>query len=81
MTDRLYTLIRAELARPLRPWPKFTDAATLAELGADALDLITLSMAIEDAFGIRLHDADVTGATSISELCALVGRLVNQEAA
>lgn len=78
----LHTILRAELSKPLRPLPEALtdDLALEGDLGADSIDRIALSMRLEDEFGIRLHDADITGATTVGELCALVGQLT-QEAA
>lgn len=72
----IHHIIRAELSKPLRPLPAdlTDDLALEGDLGADSIDRVSLSMAIEDAFGIRLHDADITGATTVGELCALVER-------
>lgn len=65
----LHALIRAELDNPLRPLPAvILPETTLADLGADALDLVTLSMAIEDAFGIDIHDHELRADMTVGEV-------------
>lgn len=71
--QHLLPLIRAELDNPLRPVPEHnTPETTLAELGADALDMCVLSLAIEDHFGIDIHDHEFSAETTVGEIWALV---------
>lgn len=80
--QHLLPLLRAELDNPLRPLPAvITPEMTLADLGADALSCTVLSLSIEDALHIRLHDADVTGATTVGDLAALVERKLSEREA
>ena len=80
--QHLLPLIRTELDHPLRPLPEhITPEMTMAELGADALDLVTLSMAIEDHFGIDIHDHEFSAGTTVGEIWALVERLTDERQA
>lgn len=79
MQDRIHALIRSELWP--RELPALTDDATLADLGADSIHCIALSLAIEDAFHIRLGDHDVIGSTTVGEIVGLVEREVSHKEA
>lgn len=68
----LPTILRAELSRPLREFPAIMPETTLEDLGADAIDRVTLSMALEDEFGIVLHDVEFSAGMSVGEIEALV---------
>ena len=74
----IHTILRDELANPLRSWTDPGDETSLAELGAGPIDLIVISMAIEDEFDIVVHDHEVTAETTVGELCALVAREVGK---
>ena len=50
---------------------KVTPEATLAEdLGADSLASVELVMALEEASGISIHDADVAGLKTVGDILA-----------
>ena len=43
-------------------------AQTLAQLGADSLDLVEIIMKLEEQFGIEINDSDAEKLTSIKEV-------------
>lgn len=66
----------ASLVFELRPsaGPDPTRDARLLDLGLDSLACADLAVALEQQFGVRLADGDVTGDSSISEVAATVRR-------
>ncbi len=48
--------------------------STLNELGADSLDLIEITMSLEDDFGIEIPDEDLEKVTTVSDFVSLVAR-------
>ena len=50
------------------------DGADLRDLGADSLDIIELSVALEQQFDIRIPDDEVDTCTSVGEAMALLRR-------
>lgn len=51
-------------------------SSLLDDLGADSLDAIELSMALEEEFSIELTDEDVESATTVDSLVTLIDRKV-----
>jgi Phosphopantetheine attachment site. len=49
-----------------------TREATLEQLDIDSLDLAELSQIVEDRFGIRLKDADVTEIKTVGDAVDLI---------
>lgn len=41
---------------------------TLEELGLDSLDIATVMMNIEEHFGVKLSEAEITGETTLTQL-------------
>lgn len=68
---RVHDAIEDELGITLPPADR-GERSTLAELGADSLDQCSLAMEIEQIFGIELADEDITGATTVGGIVALV---------
>ena len=66
---RLTGVIRDILAPddPITP-----DSAIMRDLGADSLEVIELTMAIEDEFRIEISTADMDTAATLADLAALV---------
>lgn len=53
-----------------------TDTTTCAELGADDLDVVELTMEFEDRLGISIPDADPEGLLTVGQWTSyLAGRL------
>jgi acyl carrier protein len=50
------------------------DEADLRDLGADSLDIIELSVALEQQFDIRIPDDEIDSCTSVGEAMALLRR-------
>lgn len=73
--DRALAVIRQHL--PCDP-AAITDDATLADLGADSLDTIEISFALEEEFGINIEDDELDGLVTVGDcLRALERRLEN----
>lgn len=70
--------VLAQLCRELGPSnragaePEITPRATLEALGFDSLMCADLALAVEERFGVRLADADVTSRTSVGEIARLL---------
>src|SRR6266540_3485253 len=58
--------VAADVQRPLDP------SSTLAELGLDSLACADLALAVEDQFGVRLADADVTSLNTVRQIARVV---------
>lgn len=72
----------ASLCAELRPEVGIrpTEDATLMDLGLDSLACADLAAALEDRFGVRLADADVTGHSSVAEVAGTVRREMTEGA-
>jgi len=53
-----------------------TDTASFADLGADSLDIIEITMALEEEFSIEIYDDDLESAKTVAEVAALIRRLI-----
>jgi acyl carrier protein len=53
-----------------------TDTASFADLGADSLTVIEITMALEEEFGIEINDDDLETARTVGEVAALIRRLI-----
>jgi acyl carrier protein len=51
------------------------EASLLDDLGADSLDLVELTMAAEEEFGIKVSDNDAADVNTVGDFYALVKRL------
>jgi len=51
------------------------DASLVDELGLDSVDLVELTIALEQQFGLTLEDDDVREARTIRDVAAIVERL------
>jgi acyl carrier protein len=69
---------RALIADHLAVAPEaVTDDATFLQLGADSLDLVTLTMELEERFAVDISDEQATGCTRVIDaLDALRGALL-----
>ncbi len=47
---------------------RVTDRATLAELGADELDMVEIAAELQDRFGIAISDEDAAGLTTVGRI-------------
>lgn len=45
---------------------------TLEALGADSLDLVDISCLIEDEFGVKISETEISIETTVAELAALI---------
>ncbi len=68
--------IRAIFAEHITPWPddaKFIAETRLIEdLGADSLDCVSLILAVEDEFGIKISDDQFGEVTTVGDVVELV---------
>lgn len=56
---------------------KVTPRASFVDnLGADSLDMVELTLAIEEEFGATVPDADVEKVVTVADAVALIDRLV-----
>ncbi|MCK6530457.1 acyl carrier protein [Myxococcota bacterium] len=69
--------VRRILGRELGTDPPPADAR-LDSLGLDSLSRIGVAVALEDAFRIRLDDADADGAETVADLALLVARALGE---
>lgn len=53
---------------------RICDAAEFRDLGADSLDLIELSVALEQLFDIRIPDEEVEHCTTVGEALEILRR-------
>ena len=68
-------LVRLAIAEhPGVPVELVVDEAEFRELGADSLDLIELSVALEQQFDLRLSDDDVQHCTRVIDAIAMIDR-------
>ena len=56
------------------PFDLVVDEAQFRDLGADSLDLIELSVALEQQFDVRLPDDEVEGCTTVGHAIAILRR-------
>ncbi|MFN3582953.1 acyl carrier protein [Phenylobacterium sp.] len=74
--DELGTRIRAIISDHYKSSTGFdhevTDATTLADLNYDSLDLIEVTMAVEDEFETELNDARVADLRTVADVIAYV---------
>lgn len=69
--DRLYRIIADNLGLS-RSEIKYE--STFTDLGADSLDLVEITMAVEEEFDIELADEDVEKVRTVKECLDLIGR-------
>lgn len=48
------------------------DTDKLSDLGADSLDLVDISCLIEDEFGVKISETEISIETTVAELAALI---------
>lgn len=74
MSDVLLRL-RPLLSRTLRvPQQELLASDPLRRFGIDNLDLLEIVCAVEEEFGIRLSDAEITSFDTVAELASLIDR-------
>lgn len=72
--------IRTELAAIKVPGAEdATPESTWADLDVDSLDLVELVKALEDKYGITIHDDDLKPIESVGDAINLTIRLVNEK--
>jgi acyl carrier protein len=59
------------IASKIRPEARFRE-----DMGADSLDGVEIVMAIEEEFGVEIHDDAIEAMNTVGELVALVDRLM-----
>lgn len=60
-SDEIITIIANAIAHRywLRPKPEVMRDTQFDDLGADSLDLVTIAMACEEAFGLEIYTNDI----------------------
>lgn len=56
---------------------RVTADTTMADLGADSLDLVDLAMKLEDEFDIEIPDEEIEHIKSVGDLVNLLDKLVD----
>jgi acyl carrier protein len=71
----------AAVARQLRVEEKavMPDASITKDLGADSLDAVELTMALEDEFGMRIPDEDAEKITTVRQAIDYVARTIDSK--
>ena len=64
----------------VKPSEVTDDASFVDDLGADSLDLIELTMAMEEEFGITIDDSEMETIVTVSDAVNLVEGKVNRGA-
>ena len=54
------------------PKDNIQSTSTFKDLGADSLDIASMIMSFEDAFGIEIKDEDAEKITSVSQVVELI---------
>jgi len=54
------------------------DDQKLDDLGVDSLDLIELTMSLEDKFNIEISDEDIDSANTVGEFVSMVTRIIGE---
>lgn len=75
-SETILTLIADELAanHPMRVRPEVRPETTLRELGCDAIDRLTISLALEERYGIVVTDAAMHAWNCAADIAATVER-------
>jgi acyl carrier protein len=73
LDDRLKKIIADHLEIDMG---QVIDTASFADLGADSLAVIEITMALEEEFGIEINDDDLESAKTVAEVAALIRRLI-----
>ena len=72
---------RALIADHLAAAPEtVTDEATLLSLGADSLDLVTLTMELEDRFDVDISDEQATDCKRVGDVLSVLRAALLQKA-
>ena len=53
---------------------RVVDGAAFRDLGADSLDLVSLTMAFEEEFDLHIPDEQAEGCTTVADALALLDR-------
>jgi acyl carrier protein len=68
---------RALIAEHLSvPTPRIVHGATFRELGADSLDLVSLTMAFEEAFDLQIPDDQAESCETVGDAIGLLEQCV-----
>jgi acyl carrier protein len=73
LNDRLKKIIADHLEIDMGA---VTDTASFADLGADSLAVIEITMALEEEFSVEINDDDLESAKTVAEVAALIRRLI-----
>ncbi len=79
--DEIYEILRKVIAEELEVEPDSVtpDARFQEDLGADSLDLVELTMKLEDEFGIKVPDEDVEKLTTVQSVVDYIYEKLNEE--
>ena len=68
--ERVKSVIAEQLG--VRPEEVTLEASFVEDLGADSLDLVELTMALEEEFGIEIPDEDAEKLLTVQDVCIYV---------
>lgn len=73
--DEIFTGLREHLVeRGIEPDKIGLDADLTSEVGLDSLDVVELTVALEEKFGIEIPDEELEGVSTVREAVELVER-------
>lgn len=78
LSDQIIAIVAKELAcnHPTRPAPEVTAESLLVDdLGCDAIDIVCLTVAIEEALGVDISDAAAESWRDVRDIAASVTAL------
>ncbi|RUL85616.1 acyl carrier protein [Tautonia sociabilis] len=61
--------------------PMTPDSTLVDDLGVDSLDLVSVFLEVQDAFGVVIDEEDLTGIVSVGDLVAYVAERRASQAA
>jgi acyl carrier protein len=80
--DQVLVRIREELAAIKVPGAETAELTTLwSDLDVDSLDLVELVKALEDEYGIQIHDEELKPIKGVGDAVALTIRLTGAQSA
>ena len=77
--DRVREIVAEQLDAP--PCDILLESRLVDDLGADSIDLVDISMSLEDAFGVGLTDSEIEEIDTIADAVRVVDRALAEVAA
>lgn len=64
--------------RWLRPAPELTTGTTFAELDCDGVDMVCVTQAVDEAFGVEIPDEAAAAWVCVGDVVATVASLIGE---